>query len=208
MHGWGELATAPPADLDDWTRRHLHDLAALETQWLSAAEGKTLLHGDINQSNLLIDRAGTVVVIDWAQPVRGAAWIDVADLVPHLILAGHTPAAEAAITGVPSDRVPHQVVEEHHVAGVSQEQGALFDVDLRRYLVGQSEGPLGTKPRGHPKMPTRYVTQRAATRFTHVGHLDPDEQRERAQLVGVEVWTCDPVDVHGPVAPGNPRSSG
>lgn len=82
VHGWGELATAPPADLDGWTRRHLDDLATLETHWLSAAEGKTLLHGDINQSNLLVDRTGGVVLIDWAQPVRGGAWIDVADLVP------------------------------------------------------------------------------------------------------------------------------
>jgi len=103
VHGWGELATAPPADLDDWTRRHLGELAALETQWLSAAEGETLLHGDINQSNLLIDSAGAVVLIDCAQPVRGAAWIDIADLVPHLILAGHTPtAAEQAVAGVPT----------------------------------------------------------------------------------------------------------
>lgn len=60
VHGWGELASTPPADLDDWTRRHLSDLAALETHWLSAAEGKTLLHGDINQANLLIDNAGAV----------------------------------------------------------------------------------------------------------------------------------------------------
>ncbi len=105
VHGWAELATAPPADLDDWTRSHLGDLAGLETQWLSAAEGKTLLHGDINQSNLLFDSAGEVVLIDWAQPVRGAAWIDVADLVPHLVLAGHTPAAaEAAIAEVPTWR--------------------------------------------------------------------------------------------------------
>lgn len=105
VHGWGELATTPPADLDDWTRRHLGELAALETQWLSAAEGATLLHGDINQSNLLIDSAGAVVLIDWAQPVRGAAWIDIADLVPHLILAGHTPtAAEQAVAGVPTWR--------------------------------------------------------------------------------------------------------
>lgn len=105
VHGWGELATAPPPDLDDWTRLHLDQLATLETQWLPAAEGKTLLHGDINQSNLLIDRAGAVVLIDWAQPVRGAAWIDVADLIPHLILAGHTPtSAEAAISDVPTWR--------------------------------------------------------------------------------------------------------
>lgn len=118
VHGWGELATAPPADLDDWARRHLHDLAALETQWLSAAEGKTLLHGDINQSNLLIDHAGTVVLIDWAQPVRGAAWIDIADLVPHLILAGHTPtAAEAAIADVPTWRDTDPAVITSYATG-------------------------------------------------------------------------------------------
>ncbi|MGH3871897.1 MAG: phosphotransferase [Pseudonocardiaceae bacterium] len=105
VHGWGELAAQPPDDLDDWTRRHLDDLAALETRWLATAEGKTLLHGDINQSNLLIDCNGLVTLIDWAQPVCGAAWIDVADLVPHLILAGHDPTnAEHAVSGVPAWR--------------------------------------------------------------------------------------------------------
>jgi hypothetical protein len=29
-----------------------------------------------------------VFLIDWAQPVCGAFWLDVADLIPHLILAG------------------------------------------------------------------------------------------------------------------------
>lgn len=117
VHGWGELATAPPADLDDWTRRHVRDLAALETQWLPAAAGKTLLHGDINQSNLLIDDVGRVVLIDWAQPVCGAAWIDVADLVPHLILAGHTPAAaEAAIADVPTWRATDPAVITSYAA--------------------------------------------------------------------------------------------
>lgn len=117
VHGWGALATAPPPDLDDWTGRHLGDLAALETQWLPAAEGTTLLHGDINQSNLLIDHAGTVVLIDWAQPVRGAAWIDIADLIPHLILAGHTPtAAEHAIADIPTWRDTHSAVITSYAA--------------------------------------------------------------------------------------------
>jgi RIO-like serine/threonine protein kinase len=47
-----------------------HDLTAataVRPSWqeLPAAEGKALLHGDINQSNLLIASAGAVVVIDW-----------------------------------------------------------------------------------------------------------------------------------------------
>ncbi|HUZ25603.1 MAG TPA: hypothetical protein VMV07_17740, partial [Streptosporangiaceae bacterium] len=46
VHGWRELAAAPQAVLDDWGRRHLDDLAAAETRWLAAADGKTLVHGD------------------------------------------------------------------------------------------------------------------------------------------------------------------
>ncbi|GAA4617326.1 hypothetical protein GCM10023195_77320 [Actinoallomurus liliacearum] len=105
VHGWGTLAATPPTDLDEWTRRHLDDLAALETAWLPAAAGDTLIHGDVNTSNLLIDPEGRAFLIDWAQPARGSAWLDVVDLVPHLILAGHTPAAaEAALADVPAWR--------------------------------------------------------------------------------------------------------
>jgi aminoglycoside phosphotransferase (APT) family kinase protein len=103
VHGWRELEADPPAGLDAWTRRHLTRLAGLETGWLAAADGDTLLHGDINASNLLISHDQKVWLIDWAQPVRGAPWIDVADLVPHLILAGHTPAqAEQALAATPA----------------------------------------------------------------------------------------------------------
>jgi hypothetical protein len=46
-----------------------------------------------------------VFLIDRAQPACGAAWLDTADLVPHLILAGHTPAhAEQALAAVPAWR--------------------------------------------------------------------------------------------------------
>jgi Phosphotransferase enzyme family len=100
VHGWRDLAEAPPADLAGWERHHLDALAALETGWLAAAAGDTLIHGDINASNLLVNDAG-VHLIDWAQPTRGAAWLDVADLIPHLVLAGHTPAAaEETLTDV------------------------------------------------------------------------------------------------------------
>ncbi|MEV4096589.1 hypothetical protein [Streptosporangium saharense] len=104
VHGWRALAAAPPADLDAWPRENLNRLADLETHWLDAADGDTLLHGDVNRANLLINPAG-VWLVDWAQPVRGAPWIDVADLVPHLILAGHTPAdAEQVLVSVPTWR--------------------------------------------------------------------------------------------------------
>jgi aminoglycoside phosphotransferase (APT) family kinase protein len=104
VHGWHELAEAPPADLPEWERRHLEDLADLESGWLAAAAGDTLVHGDVNASNLLVSNAG-VYLIDWAQPARGASWLDVADLIPYLILAGHTPAAaEAALIDVPAWR--------------------------------------------------------------------------------------------------------
>ena len=56
VHGRGELAADPPAGLDAWARRHLTRLAGLETGWLTAPDGDTLLHGDINASNLLISQ--------------------------------------------------------------------------------------------------------------------------------------------------------
>jgi hypothetical protein len=64
-------------------------------------EGDTLLHTDWKPDNVLIEPDGTVRVIDWAWPTRGAAWIDPVYLILHLVANGHTPAeAEARLTGV------------------------------------------------------------------------------------------------------------
>jgi hypothetical protein len=105
VHGWQELAATPEAVTSDWARRHLGDLAAGETGWLAAADGSTLIHGDISASNLLVTRDCAVFLVDWAQPACGAPWLDVADLVPHLILASHTPArAEHILAGAPAWR--------------------------------------------------------------------------------------------------------
>ncbi|MCQ8192450.1 protein kinase [Streptomyces rugosispiralis] len=51
--------------------------------------GDTLLHADINPSNLLIGQRSWVV--DWSWPTRGAAFIDPAMLVVQLVAADHTP---------------------------------------------------------------------------------------------------------------------
>ncbi|MEW2530314.1 protein kinase [Streptomyces sp. NPDC047071] len=52
--------------------------------------GNTLVHSDINPSNIIIGERGTWVV-DWSWPTRGAAFIDPGCLVVQLIAAGHTP---------------------------------------------------------------------------------------------------------------------
>lgn len=56
-------------------------------------EGGTLLHTDLNEDNFLITDQNSAYVIDWAFVTRGAAWLELALLMPWLIKAGHTPQA-------------------------------------------------------------------------------------------------------------------
>ena len=77
-------------------------LDGIEDQRLIA--GDHLLHTDPNPGNVLItgDRARAWLV-DWAWSTRGAAFIDLACLVPRLIVAGHSPAeAEDWAAGYPA----------------------------------------------------------------------------------------------------------
>ena len=92
LHGWAELAAAPPGVLHPWAAAHLPALAAAERGWLPAAGGGTLVHGDLRADNMLAADSG-VVLVDWAFASAGATWLDLADLVPQMILAGHTPAS-------------------------------------------------------------------------------------------------------------------
>lgn len=103
LRGWTSLSAAPPADLHPWARRHLDSLAVTETGWQPWAAGDTLLHNDVRPDNL-IRRVGDgrTVVVDWAYPSRGAAWLDTAALVPQLVIAGHPPGdAERLVLGRP-----------------------------------------------------------------------------------------------------------
>ncbi|GII79118.1 hypothetical protein Sru01_41000 [Sphaerisporangium rufum] len=115
LRGWRELAGATPPDLGEWERHHLPALADLEELWPAHADGDTLVHGDIRPDNLLITHHGTAYVVDWAQPCQGAAWQDVTDLIPHMIMAGHTPgAAEKTLVGIPTwDLVPAHVITSY-----------------------------------------------------------------------------------------------
>lgn len=114
--GWRDL-TAGDLEGRPWAAEHLADLARMEQEWSDAAQGPALVHNDIRPDNLLITTA-TVVVVDWAQAKAGHPWRDLASLVPHLIMAGHTPAsAEAALSGVPAwDDAPGELVTGNAVA--------------------------------------------------------------------------------------------
>ncbi|MFI1887223.1 phosphotransferase family protein [Streptomyces jumonjinensis] len=107
LTGWSTLAARNPDDLDPWAARHLSALAGIEENWQQAAAGKTLLHWDLRPDNMLRREDGSVVIIDWSYRNQGAAWIDPAALVSHLIMDGHSPAeAEAAVSHLPQPDDP------------------------------------------------------------------------------------------------------
>ena len=69
----------------------------VERRWesmgdMSALAGGTLLHADLNPANVLLGEDGAVVyVVDWTFTGRGAAFLEMALLIPWLLKAGHTP---------------------------------------------------------------------------------------------------------------------
>lgn len=72
---------------------------------VSAMAGDALVHTDLNPDNLIIGDDGNVCVVDWALASRGAAWIEAGQLMPWLILAGHSPRqADAWAAQIPSWR--------------------------------------------------------------------------------------------------------
>ncbi|MBE8519382.1 aminoglycoside phosphotransferase [Amycolatopsis sp. H6(2020)] len=75
-------------------------LPRIEHRWGGFAEeaevsllaGENLLHTDLNPNNILVHN-GRALLVDWAWPTLGAAWIDPACAALWLIAEGHTPAA-------------------------------------------------------------------------------------------------------------------
>lgn len=77
-------------DLDGWTSRHLTTLAELESGWLEAVAGDSLLHGDLRTDNVIVG-AATTYVVDWPAAGTGAPWVDLVGLLPALHLDGGPP---------------------------------------------------------------------------------------------------------------------
>ena len=93
FQGWRRLVEAQRrgdddlAGLDTWARRHLVDLAALETGWEAAAEGPTLVHADLRADNVLLT-ADRVVVVDWPWACLAAPWFDLVAMLPSVRMQG------------------------------------------------------------------------------------------------------------------------
>jgi aminoglycoside phosphotransferase (APT) family kinase protein len=93
INGWQKLRGQPPDQLDDWSRRHLDALAALEARAPQAVEGETLVHFDIRADNMLLT-PDQVYIVDWPHACLGAAWVDVVAFAPSVAMQGGPPPEE------------------------------------------------------------------------------------------------------------------
>jgi Ser/Thr protein kinase RdoA (MazF antagonist) len=91
--GWRRLRGEDTAGLDPWALRHLDALAELESGWARAAEGDTLVHGDVRADNILLTEE-RVHVVDWPWACVGAAWFDVVAMLPSVAMQGGPPPHE------------------------------------------------------------------------------------------------------------------
>jgi aminoglycoside phosphotransferase (APT) family kinase protein len=106
FEGWTRVAADPPADLDPWAAAHLDELRAASARGLAAiGSGRTLVHCDIRDDNLLIRPDGRVVVIDWPWGCVGPDWLDRLLLGLNVMVWGSDPsyAFEGIDPGVVTD---------------------------------------------------------------------------------------------------------
>jgi aminoglycoside phosphotransferase (APT) family kinase protein len=88
INSWHLLRDEPPASLDEWSLRHLDELAALEAEVADAVVGDTLVHLDIRADNILLTDDGRVYFVDWPHAHVGAAWLDAVAFAPSVTMQG------------------------------------------------------------------------------------------------------------------------
>ncbi|MEU4326488.1 phosphotransferase family protein [Nonomuraea dietziae] len=88
--GWRRLLEEDTTGLDPWALHHLDALAELESGWVEAAEGETLVHADLRADNLLLTE-DQVYVVDWPWACVGAPWIDIMAMLPSVRMQGGPP---------------------------------------------------------------------------------------------------------------------
>jgi hypothetical protein len=139
--GWRRLAAADGFEgLDPWIGRHLAELMALETAATGAADGATLLHADIRADNILLT-ATDVIFVDWPWASRGAAWIDLAFMLPSVAMQ--------------RGPMPWEIFEKHPLGnGVPDERVTAVVAALAGFFTRQSRQP------SPPGLPTVRAFQR------------------------------------------------
>ena len=106
--GWRRLAggDGDTATLTTWTSQNLDRLAETEAAWERAAQGRTLLHADLRADNLLVTDDGSVWIVDWPWACIGAAFVDLAFLLPSVGIGGPSPATVVERYGLFDDVEP------------------------------------------------------------------------------------------------------
>ena len=100
VNSWHLLAADAPSGLDEWSRRHLDELVALERAVADAVTGETLLHFDLRADNILLAR-DRVYFVDWPHATVGATWLDAVAFAPSVAMQGG-PEPEALLRKWPS----------------------------------------------------------------------------------------------------------
>lgn len=115
---WDRLAGDTPANLDAWSRQHLGRLAELEAHAADASSGHHLVHLDVRTDNVLL-AVGSVerdVLVDWPGASTGAAWVDLAALLPALHMDGGPPPTDVFASTPVGRRADAEAVDAFVVA--------------------------------------------------------------------------------------------
>lgn len=106
--GWRRLAAGDgeTAGLDPWSQQNLDLLADTESSWEAAAAGDTLLHADLRGDNLLLTVDGALWIVDWPWACVGAAFVDLAFLLPSVGIDGPDPRIVVERFGLFDDVAP------------------------------------------------------------------------------------------------------
>lgn len=98
LQGWRRLRDDRPSLLehvDEWSRRHIDTLVAIDETAEDALKGSTLLHSDIRADNILLTPERTWFV-DWPHACVGPSWFEVVGLAPSVTMQGGPPPEEVA----------------------------------------------------------------------------------------------------------------
>ena len=128
LRSWRRLRGERPSRLDgvdEWSRRHLETLVAIEDNIDDALSGDTLLNYDVRADNILLTQ-GRTWFVDWPHACVGPPWLDVVAFAPSVTMQGGPPPKEvvsrhSAYRAADADAVTAAVAE---MAGFFTHQAA------------------------------------------------------------------------------------